>query len=76
MSKSSTSKTLVWILMAMLIFGLGGFGITNLGGSATSVGSVGDKEIDINNYAQRSRMRSAPLRHSLVSRSALPMLRP
>ncbi|MCW9043769.1 MAG: SurA N-terminal domain-containing protein [Pseudopelagicola sp.] len=52
MSKSSTSKTLVWILMAMLIFGLGGFGITNLGGSATSVGSVGDKEIDINNYAQ------------------------
>ncbi|MDV4145643.1 peptidylprolyl isomerase [Shimia sp. FJ5] len=52
MSKSSTSKTLVWILMAMLIFGLGGFGITNLGGSATSVGSVGDKEIDINEYAR------------------------
>ena len=52
MSKSSTSKTLVWILMALLIFGLGGFGITNLGGSATSVGSVGDKEIDINAYAR------------------------
>lgn len=52
MSKSNTSKTLVWILMAMLIFGLGGFGITNLGGSATSVGSVGDKEIDINDYAR------------------------
>ena len=52
MSKSSTSKTLVWILMAMLIFGLGGFGITNLGGSATSVGMVGDKDIDINVYAR------------------------
>lgn len=52
MSKSKTSKTLVWILMAMLIFGLGGFGITNLGGSATSVGTVGDKEIDINAYAR------------------------
>ena len=52
MSKSSTSKTLVWILMAMLIFGLGGFGITNLGGSTTSVGTVGDKEIGLNEYAR------------------------
>ncbi|MBR9842132.1 MAG: peptidylprolyl isomerase [Rhodobacteraceae bacterium] len=52
MSKSSTSKTLVWILMAMLIFGLGGFGITNLGGSTTAIGTVGDKEIGINDYAR------------------------
>ncbi len=52
MSKGSTSKTLVWILMAMLIFGLGGFGITNLSGSVQSVGNVGGKEIDINAYAR------------------------
>ena len=52
MSKGSTSKTLVWILMAMLIFGLGGFGITNLSGSVRSVGDVGGKEIDINAYAR------------------------
>lgn len=52
MSKGSTSKTLVWILMAMLIFGLGGFGITNLSGSVQSVGTVGGKEIDINAYAR------------------------
>ncbi|SHI88846.1 peptidyl-prolyl cis-trans isomerase D [Shimia gijangensis] len=53
MSKGSASKTLVWILMAMLIFGLGGFGITNLsGGAVRSVGTVGDKEIDINEYAR------------------------
>lgn len=52
MSKGSTSKTLVWILMAMLIFGLGGFGITNLSGSVRSVGDVGGKEIDINQYAR------------------------
>nr|WP_319948746.1 SurA N-terminal domain-containing protein [uncultured Shimia sp.] len=52
MSKGSTSKTLVWILMAMLIFGLGGFGITNLSGTVRTVGSVGDKEIDITAYAR------------------------
>lgn len=53
MSKGSASKTLVWILMAMLIFGLGGFGITNLsGGTVRSVGDVGGKEIDINEYAR------------------------
>ncbi|WP_204114170.1 peptidyl-prolyl cis-trans isomerase [Shimia biformata] len=52
MSKGNTSKTLVWILMAMLIFGLGGFGVTNLGGSVQSVGDVNGKEIDINEYAR------------------------
>ncbi|WP_372884317.1 SurA N-terminal domain-containing protein [Shimia sp.] len=52
MSKGSTSKTLVWILMALLIFGLGGFGITNLSGNVQSLGKVGDKEIDINAYAR------------------------
>lgn len=53
MSKGNTSKTLVWILMALLIFGLGGFGITNLsGGAIRSVGDVGGKEIDVNDYAR------------------------
>jgi peptidyl-prolyl cis-trans isomerase D len=53
MSKeNSISKTLVWVLMGLLIFGLGGFGITNLGGSVTSVGSVNGKDIDVNRYAR------------------------
>ena len=52
MSKGNTSKTLVWILMALLILGLGGFGVTNLGGTVRSVGDVGGKDIDINDYAR------------------------
>ncbi|WP_435231625.1 SurA N-terminal domain-containing protein [Pseudopelagicola sp. nBUS_20] len=52
MSKGKTSKTLVWILMAMLILGLGGFGVTNLSGATRTVGDVGGKEIDINAYAR------------------------
>ena len=38
--------------MGLLILGLGGFGITNLSGTVRSVGSVGEAEIDINNYAR------------------------
>ena len=40
MSKGNTSKTLVWILMGLLILGLGGFGVTNLGGTVRTVGDV------------------------------------
>ncbi len=47
---SKTTKALVWILMGMLILGLGGFGITNLGGSLRSVGEVGSKSITIDSY--------------------------
>lgn len=46
------SKTLVWILMGLLILGLGGFGITNLGGTVRSVGAVGETEIEVGTYAR------------------------
>lgn len=52
MAKGSTSKTLVWILMGLLILGLGGFGVTNLSGTLRSIGTVGDKEISIDAYAR------------------------
>ncbi|MDO9527310.1 MAG: SurA N-terminal domain-containing protein [Gemmobacter sp.] len=45
-------QTLVWILMAMLILGLGGFGISNFGGSVRSIGTVGDQSIGTNDYAR------------------------
>ncbi|MFU1476643.1 peptidyl-prolyl cis-trans isomerase [Roseovarius sp. C7] len=46
------SKTAVWILLGLLILGLGGFGVTNLSGTVRSVGSVGDTKIDIDDYAR------------------------
>ncbi len=49
-AKGKTSKTLVWILMAMLILGLGGFGVTNLSGAVRSVGDVGGKDISVDDY--------------------------
>lgn len=54
MAKGSNtfSKTAVWILMGLLILGLGGFGATNLSGTIRTVGSVGSKHIDVNDYAR------------------------
>ncbi|MCV2873178.1 SurA N-terminal domain-containing protein [Defluviimonas sp. WL0050] len=43
---------IIWILMGMLILGLGGFGATNFGGSVRSIGSVGDRDIDLRDYAR------------------------
>ncbi len=46
------SQIVVWMLMAMLVLGLGGFGITNFGGNITLIGKVGDRDIPLNAYAR------------------------
>lgn len=45
------TSTAVWILMGLLMFGLAGFGAQNFGSSSTAVGSVGDREITTQDYA-------------------------
>jgi hypothetical protein len=52
MAKGKSSNIFVWILMGLLIVGLAGFGATNFGGTITSVGRVGDTEIEVNTYAR------------------------
>jgi len=52
MAGKSISKGAMWVLMGLLIIGLGGFGVTNLSGQVRSVGSVGDAEIDVTTYAR------------------------
>lgn len=49
---NTISKTFIWILLALLIVGLAGFGATNLGGNIRTVGSVGDKPISVDLYAR------------------------
>ena len=53
-SRTQTSM-LVWVLMALLITGLGGFGFTDFGRSTSAVGSVGAKEIEAATYARALR---------------------
>jgi len=50
---SSISKTAVWILMGLLILGLGGFGAVNLSGNVRTVGSVGEMPISVDQYARQ-----------------------
>lgn len=45
-------NTIIWILMAMLVLGLGGFGARNFGGSNQAIGSVGDREVLVQDYAR------------------------
>lgn len=49
---NAISRTAVWILLGLLIIGLGGFGVTSLGGGMRSVGSVGSQDISIDDYAR------------------------
>lgn len=51
-SKRKMQEVAGWLLMSMLVLGLGGFGVTNFGGRVTSVGTVGDVEITAQDYAQ------------------------
>lgn len=50
--KGKGAGMLVWGLMSLLILGLGGFGVTNFGGSVRAIGAVGGKEISTNDYAR------------------------
>lgn len=58
--RNSVSKYFVWILLALLIVGLAGFGATNLSGTVRTVGSVGDTEITTTEYfrALQNRLQS------------------
>lgn len=50
---NSVTKTAVWVLLGLLILGLGGFGATNLSGTIRSVGTVGDKSLSVDTYARQ-----------------------
>lgn len=46
---------LAWGMLALVILGLGGFGITNFGGGVHSIGSVGGESISTTDYAHALR---------------------
>lgn len=48
-------STIVWLLMGMLVLGLGGFGVTNFSGGSADIGAVGDVEISSDDYTRSLR---------------------
>ena len=52
MAKKKGMGAGMWVIMALLILSLGGFGITQFGSSVQTVAEVGDIEISANDYAR------------------------
>lgn len=52
MAKNKAGSVALWVIIGLLIVGLLGFGATDFGGSVRSVATVGDTEIDTNQYAR------------------------
>ncbi len=48
-------STIVWVLMGLMVLGLGGFGVTSFSGGSTAIGSVGDTTITADDYARALR---------------------
>ncbi len=54
MAKSGgIGKVAMWIILGLLILGLGGFGAVNLSGNIRTVGTVGSKSIPVDSYARQ-----------------------
>lgn len=58
--KTKGASIIYWILLVVLVAGLGGFGVQNFGGAVESVASVGETEIGFGQYARalQAQMRS------------------
>ncbi len=50
--KSKAREAAIWVMMGMLILGLGGFGVTSFSGGVMQVAQVGDAEITTDDYAR------------------------
>jgi len=53
------TQAAAWVLTGLLVLGLGGFGVTNFGGTVTTIGSVGGTPITTQDYANALRQEIA-----------------
>ena len=50
-ARSKKSNSVLYVLLGLLVLGLGGFGVQNFSGGIRSIGKVGDRQISVNDYA-------------------------
>lgn len=48
-------STIVWVLMGLMVLGLGGFGITSFSGGSSAAGSVGETDVTADQYGRSLR---------------------
>ena len=53
--RAKGKSTIVWILMGLMVLGLGGFGVTSFSGGSTAVGQVGETRVTADEYARALR---------------------
>lgn len=53
--RRKTSNLVVWGVLGLLVFALAGFGASGFGGQISSVATVGDREVDVQDYANALR---------------------
>lgn len=51
-NQNKGKSTIVWVLMGLLVLGLGGFGIENFSGGGSNIGEAGDVKISSDEYAR------------------------
>ena len=52
MAKKKGGSAFLWVILILLILGLAGFGATSFGGGQQNVATVGDVEVDVNDYVR------------------------
>lgn len=52
MARKSAGNAALWVIILLLVVGLAGFGATSFGGAVRSVATVGDVEVEVNDYAR------------------------
>ena len=50
--RKKRANSVVWGLLALMMLGLGGYGVTSFSGGQTELGHVGDRPISMNDYAR------------------------
>lgn len=69
------AQTAVYGLLALLVVGLGGFGVDNFGGRVTNVGSVGDRDISTQDYGRALQAQIADVNSQFGLQANMEMLR-
>ncbi|WP_128515652.1 peptidylprolyl isomerase [Tabrizicola thermarum] len=59
--RGKAQEAAVWVLLGMLVLGLGGFGVTSFSGGVKKVGSVGEIDIGTDDYARALQQQIAAL---------------
>ncbi|MDO6667699.1 SurA N-terminal domain-containing protein [Paracoccus sp. 1_MG-2023] len=50
--RTKGKSSIVWILMGLMVMGLGGFGVTSFSGGSSRLGKVGDTDISAQDYGR------------------------